>query len=507
MPGSQITNRQVEIYMNARNQGKTQVTASAKAGISERRGRDIEQGKRDNPKKKIRYWRTRKDPLSEVWQQDLVPLLEATPRLQPITLLEHLQEKYSVQTYPDSILRTLQRRIQHWRVTEGPKKEVMFMQRHEVGRQGLSDFTKLNQATITIAGQPYEHLLYHFRLAFSHWSSIKVIEGGESFTALAEGLQEALQRLGGAPVEHRTDSLSAAYKNLRKTDADDITQRYESLCKHYSMTASRNNPGVSHENGSVESAHGHLKRRIIQALLLRGSNDFPSKEAYQAFIDEVVLQHNRRNAQAISIEKEALQPLPSHKGVDYTELTAVVSCASTIDVRRVLYTVPSRLIGTTLNIHLYHDRLECFYGRDHIVQLARLHPKGYQRAHQVDYRHVIHSLVKKPQAFRYSQIRDDLLPTFGYRIIWRYLDKTCPAKEACKIMVGLLHLAATEDCEQALAEIVLEIIDDHLPVVLSELQEQCRKTPIPRPTEIEVKQHMLSTYNHFIPKYQEVRHA
>ena len=87
MPGSQITNRQVEIYMNARNQGKTQVTSSAKAGISERRGRDIEQGKRDNPKKKTRYWRTRKDPLSEVWQQDLVPLLEATPSLQPITLL------------------------------------------------------------------------------------------------------------------------------------------------------------------------------------------------------------------------------------------------------------------------------------------------------------------------------------------------------------------------------------------------------------------------------------
>ena len=240
---------------------------------------------------------------------------------------------------------------------------------------------------------------------------MKVIEGGESFTALAEGLQEALQRLDGAPLEHRTDSLSAAFKNLSREAQEDITARYESFCKHYSMKATRNNPGASHENGSIESPHGHLKRRIEQALVLRGSCDFKSTHAYQDFIDSVVQQHNRRNAKAIKIERHALQALPKHNAIDYTEVSATVSCASTIDVRRVTYTVPSRLQGETLHVRLYHDRLACYLGQQHVVTLNRIYPTGKtNRARQVDYRHVIHSLVKKPQAFRYSQISYDLLP-------------------------------------------------------------------------------------------------
>lgn len=164
---------------------------------------------------------------------------------------------------------------------------------------------------------------------------MKVITGGESFTALAEGLQNALQRLGGTPLEHRTDSLSAAFKNLSQDAAHDITARYEALCVHYHMKSSRNNRGCGHENGGVESPHGHIKRRIEQALLLRGSYDFATVAEYQAFIDNVVAQHNARNAKALSIEKPLLQPLPMVKTVDYTQVQAVVTSSSTIDVRRV----------------------------------------------------------------------------------------------------------------------------------------------------------------------------
>lgn len=281
MPGQWITNKQVEIYMKSRKSGSTQEVSAAKAGISERSGREIDAGRRITPCSKPHHWRTRKDPLLDVWDDELVPLLKAQPSLQPITLLEYLQEKYN-DKYPDSILRTLQRRIKKWQTLSGPEQEVMFRQEHIPGRLGLSDFTHLKDVVITIQGNPLDHLLYHFRLSYSHWSYMKVILGGESYTALAEGLQEALWRLGGSPLEHRTDSLSAAFKNISKEAQDDITSRYQSFCEYYSMKATRNNPGASHENGSIESPHGHLKRRVKQALLLRGSHDFASVSSYQS---------------------------------------------------------------------------------------------------------------------------------------------------------------------------------------------------------------------------------
>jgi transposase InsO family protein len=125
---------------------------------------------------------------------------------------------------------------------------------------------------VTIAGAPFPHLLYRFWLAFSGWQYVKAICGGESFTALTESLQEALWQLGGVPFEHRTDRLSAAYRNL--SSQEDEAARYAEFCRHYSMEPTRNNAGVSHENGSVEAAHGHLKSGLGEALELRGSRDF-----------------------------------------------------------------------------------------------------------------------------------------------------------------------------------------------------------------------------------------
>jgi len=508
MPGYWITNQQVERYMKARTEGHTQPVSAAKSGMSERTGRDIDCGKRTNPHQKERHWRTHKDPLEEVWDSELVPMLTERPALQAITLLEYLQSKHP-DCYEDKVLRTLQRRVKAWRATAGPEKEVMFRQRHDPGRQGLSDFTQLKQTTVTIAGCAFNHLLYHFRLAFSHWSYMKVIEGGESYAALAEGLQEALQRLGGAPLEHRTDSLSAAYRNLNRDAQVDVTARYQSFCGHYSMQATRNNPGESHENGSIEAAHGHLKRRIEQALLLRGSCDFESVQAYQAFIDEVVSQHNRRNAKAIGIERHALQPLPHEVAVDYTEVRAVVTSSSTIDVRRVTYTVPSRLKNETLHIRLYDDRLECYFGHQAVITLKRIYPVGKSnRARLIDYRHVIHSLVKKPQAFRYSQIRDDLLPTLSYQTIWTRINQSMQPKEACRFIVGLLHLAATEDCEDELAQAALEKLSDNMPLSLTQLQRRFRRTKVTEVPVIPIEHHVLSSYDQLLSNtVAEVCHA
>lgn len=499
MPGKWITDKQVKIYMNSRQLGHTQQLSSAKAGISERSGRNIESGKRQSPQVKKRYWRTRPDPLTRVWSSELKPLLEKNPELQPITLLEYLQSKYTGE-YEDSVLRTLQRRVKEWRLLNGPELEVMFRQTHKPGELGLSDFTQLKHTTITIAGAEFEHLLYHFRLQYSKWSSIKVVIGGESFTALSEGLQNALQQLGGAPAQHRTDSLSAAFKNLSADEVTDVTERYAALCQHYQMKPSRNNRGKGHENGGVESAHGHIKRRIEQALLLRGSCDFANVDEYQEFIDAAVRSHNQRNAKALSVEKPTLLPLPEVRTMDYTQVQAVVTSSSTIDVRRVTYTVPSQLQSCTLQVRLYDNRLECFCGCKHVITLQRVHPKGKAlRARNVDYRHVIHSLVKKPQAFRYSQLRDDLLPNDNYKRIWQYADNKMDAKAACRFITGVLHLAAKHDCESQLAQMILADMDQGNSLSLSTLQAKFDKhnTPTIVPM-VNVVQHALNQYDELL---------
>lgn len=507
MPGSWITDHQVEKYMKTRRNGATQVASSLKAGISERSGREIEHARRLNPRSKIRK-RTQADPLEVVWEGELKPMLEKEPELQPMTLLEYLQNCYvdaeGNPRYPDKVLRTLQRRVKAWKATEGPKQEVMFRQRHDPGQQGLSDFTKLKGVRITIKGKELIHLLYHFRLIYSRWSYVKVILGGESYTALTEGLQEALWRLGGSPLEHRTDSLSAAFKNLNRDAKRDITERYEQFCKDYQMKATRNNPGAKHENGGVESPHGHIKRRIEQALLLRGSNDFESVEAYQKFVEQAVNQHNRRNAKAIQVEREYLQPLPSHKSVDYTEVVARVTSSSTIVVRHTLYTVPSQLVGETLRIRLYHDRLYCYLGSKQVHQLRRMYPKrGQARTRQIDYRHVIHSLVKKPQAFRYSQIRDDLLPNDTYKTIWEHVNDKMEARQACKFIVGLLYLASKYNCEEELGKRVLHDIARSRQLALPVYQAQF--IPAQQHRAIDVKHHKISDYNDLISR--EIQYA
>jgi hypothetical protein len=152
---------------------------------------------------------------------------------------------------------------------------------------GLSDFTEMGELKIGIAGVALDHRLYHFRLACSGFEHAHVILGGESYVALAEGLQNALWALGGAPLEHRSDSLSAAFRNLDREAREDLTRRYEALCAHYQMEPSRNNRGVAHENGSIESPHGHLKLAIRDALLLRGTADFTDLSAYRGERDHL----------------------------------------------------------------------------------------------------------------------------------------------------------------------------------------------------------------------------
>ena len=202
-------------------------------------------------------------------------------------------------------------------------------------------------------------------------------------------------RSAGVPLEHRSDSLSAAFRNLDRDAQEDLTQRYQGLMRHYDMTPSRNNPGIAHENGSIESPHGHLKKALEDALLLRGSRDFDDLDAYRRFVDEIVGRQNANNRKRIELERASLSPLPKRRTADYEEKIVTVTSSGGFTLRRVFYTAPSRLIGHRLRVHLYDDRLDCFLGSTPMMTLRRGRMVSESKGgHVVDYRHVIHALAR-----------------------------------------------------------------------------------------------------------------
>src|ERR1700756_4935801 len=429
-------------------------TAAAKAGFSPPPAYRSETAPRLPSQKKKPRGRRRPDPLAGVWDSEIVPMLEAAPGVRAVAIFEEICRRDS--GIAPGVRRTLERRIARWRALNGPNRDVIFRQEHPPGRIGLSDFTDMGALGITIAGEQFDHRLYHFRLAFSGFEHAHVVLGGESFVALAEGLQNALWALGGVPEQHRSDSLSAAFRNLDRAAQDDLTRRYEELCAHYGMTPTRNNPGVAHENGAIESTHGHLKKAIEDELLLRGSRDFAELAAYRRFIDEVVGRRNARNRKRIHIERPALKPLPGRRTSDYEEARVRVTSSGGFILRRVFYSVPSRLIGHCLNVHLYDDRLDCFLGATQLLTLHRGRPPqgSSKHAHVVDYPHVIHALRKKPMALLNLVYRDQLFPRRAYARAFEVLLAKESEKQACRTMVGLLALAHDRACEGALAHAI-----------------------------------------------------
>ena len=332
---------------------------------------------------------------------------------------------------------------------------MIFRQVHEPGRMGLSDFTDMADLGVTIAAGRLDHRLYHFRLVYSGFEHAHVILGGESYVALAEGLQNALWALGGSPREHRSDSLSAAFRNLDKDAREDLTRRYDALCAHYGMEPTRNNRGVAHENGAIESAHGHLKKAIKDALLMRGVNDFDDLAGYRRFIDEIVSRKNAHNAKRIEAERPALQPLPGQRTCDYEETIVTITSSGGFTLRKVFYTVPSRLIGHRLRVRLYDDRLDLFIGGTALMTLTRGRAcANGKRDHVVDYCHVIHALRRKPMALLHLVYRDQLFPRDAYRQTFDRLMEKLPEKSACRLMVDLLALAHERGCEAELATIL-----------------------------------------------------
>lgn len=477
-------------------QTDTVTIAAAKASFSTSAGYRLEKAANLPPTRKAPRGRRRPDPLADLFDAEVVPLLTQAPGLRPVAVFEEMQRRHP--GLPDGVRRTLERRIRAWRAVHGEEREVIFRQTHAPGEVGLSDFTDMADLGVTVAGVALDHRLYHFRLAYSGFAHAHVILGGESFVALAEGLQNALWGLGGVPRQHRTDSLSAAFRNLGVAAEDDLTRRYEALCGHYGMQPTRNNPGLAHENGVIESAHGHLKAALRDALLIRASADFADLSAYRAFVDELIARRNARIAKRVDSERPFLQPLPGSRTPGHEQLTLRVTSTSGFTLRKVFYSVPSRLIGHRLRIHLFDDRLDLFLGGTFLMTLprGRASPDG-RHGKVVDYRHLIHSLRRKPMALLGLVYRDQLFPRDAFRRTFERMREALTDKAACKTMVGLLALAHDRACEAELAEILQEDLEaGRLPDLVA-LQARFGPDPAAVPI-VEVRLSTLADYDRLV---------
>jgi hypothetical protein len=379
-------------------------------------------------------WRTRPDRFAEVWTE-IRELLEINAGLEAKTVFEYLQRRTPGQ-FADGQLRTLQRRVKSWRATEGPAKEVFFAQQHPPGRLGASDFTHMEELDVTIQGQSFAHLIYHFVLTYSNWEAGTVCYS-ESFESLCEGLQNAVWELGKVPHRHRSDRLSTAVNNT--SDPAAFTERYQGLMRYYGLEGEKTQAGHGNENGDVEQRHHRFKRAVAQELLLRGSRDFGSVEEYQRFLQGLFERLNAGRKQRLAEEMAVMKELPERRMESCKRERVKVDSGSLIYVDRNVYSVPSRLIGEQVEARLYMDQVEVWYGQKKVEQMPRLCGR---RKHQVDYRRIIDWLVRKPGAFEHYRYRDELFPTSRFRITFDLLQEKLGRPKGSKEYLKILELAA-----------------------------------------------------------------
>jgi hypothetical protein len=339
-------------------------------------------------------------------------------------------------------------------------------------------------------------LLYHFTLPYSNWEWALVC-ATESFESLAQGLQTALWELGGVPQEHRTDSLSAAVNLIGQRD--EFRARYQGLLRHYDLSATHSNPGRGNENGDVEQAHYRYKKAVAQALLLRGSRNFQSRQEYEDFLYQLLRRRNHLRRERVQEEVPTLRALPKTWLASYTSERHRVTKASTIQVRNNFYSVASQLIGEWVEVRVYGEHLEVWYAEQCLQKMERLRGSGKA---QINYRHVIHSLVRKPGAFRHYRYQPSLFPRLIFRVGWDELQRqhTTQAPIAEREYLALLKIAADES-EELVAQVLRQLLERGEEVSSNrvlQLVRQLARTTLARVPEVTVPAIQLQHYDQLL---------
>lgn len=430
----------MEEYQKTGKRGK----AALRADMDAKTGRKyLREGKLPSQMKAERKWRTRKDPFEKHWEE-IREMLEQTPELTGKTLFDWISEKYPG-VYREGQLRTLHRRVRRWRALEGPEQEVYFPQEHKPGVRMETDFTWVDLG-ITINGELFSHLLCHDVLVYSNWEWATICQS-ESMLALKHGLQAALLRLGRIPREHWTDHSTAATHSIggERKGHRGFNRQYLDMMKHFRIDPRTIQVQAPHENGDVESAHGVLKRRLDQQLLLRGHRDFESVDEYVRFLEEVLEKSNETRRERVREELAVMRLLDVRLLPEYYEQESRVTAWSTVQVARNTYSVPSRLKRHKVKARIYEDRVEVY---SHGVKQLSMPRLLGESNHAINYRHVISSLVRKPGAFRHYKYHADMFPTDVFRWAYDALCEACSERLADLEYLRILnHAALTMETE------------------------------------------------------------
>jgi hypothetical protein len=311
----------------------------------------------------------------------------------------------------------------------------------------------------------------------------------------AEHQAGGLWQIGGVPRQHCTDHLTAAIYPLSADERGQAKERYRRLMAHYGLQPTTNNLGAAHENGDVEQAHFRFKDAVDQALRVRGTRDFADRGAYERFLQHLVSQRNLTRQGRWAEEREALRPLPTTALLACREVRVPVGRFSTIRVLYNTYSVPSRLIGTTLLVRVRAETLEVYHATAHLLSMSRLLGTGQLR---IDYRHVIWSLVRKPGAFAHYRYRDDLFPSLVFRRAYDALQAHLPAR-ADVHYVRLLHLAASTSESEVEAALGL-LLEQHSLPTFDVVRDLTRPPVVERVPELSQPDLDLSIYDRLLSR-------
>jgi hypothetical protein len=418
-------------------QTKHMSISALRAGIDRKTARKyIQTQQTPQQLQKPHTWRTRPDPLAKAWPKAAQMLADA-PELEAKSLFEFLLSQPDPGMTVDH-LRTFQRRVSWWRATQGPEQEVYFAQKHPPGQSMELDWTHAKELGVTIGGQPLDHLLCHCVLPYSNWEWATRCQS-ESFLSLVSGLQASLGRLGKKPCYLGTDHSSAATHEIHSEAGQRaFNPEYLDLCEHYGLLPVTIHVACPHEHGDVESQNRHLKRRLKQHLLLRGSLDFASESGYDQFLVGVMEAANRPRQPRLEEELKVMQALPAGRLAEYREVDARVSSHSTIRVKNITYSVPSRLIGQRLRVEVHEAVLKLYLGREPVMEVVRV---CGDRGAAINFRHVVGPLLRKPGAFVNYQHREQLYPTVEYRAAYDRLVQDHGERPGVIEYLHLLNLA------------------------------------------------------------------
>ena len=458
--------------MKTFNKGGSIGLAAMKAGMDRKTARRyLRIGNGPTAPKPKRHWQTHPDAFVAIWPE-VVRWLEDTPEIEAKALFEHYLALRPDQL-PANGLRTFQRRVTRWRSQYGPPKEVFFPQIREPGASVQVDWTHANKLGVTLAGVAYPHLLCHVVLPYSNWEWAVPCQS-ESGLSLKLGLQDAFWRLGGITPQVQTDHSSTATHQLKRgASARGFNTGYLALCEHLGTTPRTINPYRPDENGDVEAAQRHLKRRLLNHLILRGSRDFDSPEVYARFVGQVCTGDNAQRVVRLDEELSRLRPLPAQRYPDAEEHTVRVSSYATARVKNCAYSVPARLIGA----HLLARITEATVSFHHLGLAVARYVRTHTQQARIDYRHVIDSLVRKPGAFARYLYREELFPRLVFRQAYDRLVATGPDR-ADRDYVAVLALTARTD-EAQVADILGALLRAGEPPRADAIKLRLQTTPPP----------------------------